>query len=118
MIKVIVAGSREFDNYILLKRKLDYYLQNHTSKQIIIISGGAKGADKLGEKYAKENNIRLRVVEADWDRLGKQAGYLRNVEMAEYATHCIVFWDGKSKGSKHMIDIAGKYKLRTVVINF
>jgi len=90
---------------------MDKILQNQTS--IEIVSGGAKGADQLGEQYAKENNYNLRIFPADWDKYGKKAGYIRNEEMAKYADACVCFWDGKSKGTKMMIELAKKYKLKT-----
>lgn len=64
-----------------------------------------KGADTLGERYAEEKNIEIVKMPADWDKFGKSAGYRRNESMAKIATHCICFWDGKSVGTKHMIDL-------------
>lgn len=106
MFKVIVAGSREFDDYPLLKKKLDFFLQNR--EEIEIISGCARGADRLGERYAKEKGLWLRKFPADWEKHGKKAGYLRNEQMAKYADVAVVFWDGKSYGTKHMIDLCEK----------
>lgn len=86
-----------------------------------IISGTANGADKLGERFAKEYNLKIKRFPANWDLYGKSAGYKRNEQMALYAKEdngiLIAFWNGKSKGTKHMIDIANKYELITVVIN-
>lgn len=110
-MKLIVAGSRGFSDYSLLKSKLDYYLKNVT-EQIEIVSGTAKGADTLGERYAKEKGYQIKQFPADWS-LGKKAGYLRNVEMAQYATHCICFWDGQSSGTKLMIELC---KLKGIVL--
>lgn len=112
--RIIVAGSRGFTNYELLEKKLDHLLKNRP--EVEIVSGGANGADKFGEIYAKKRNLALRVFPADWDKHGKSAGYKRNVEMAEYADAAVVFWDGQSKGSKHMIDIAESKELPTRVI--
>ena len=71
-----------------------------------IISGGAKGADWLGEQFAKNHNIPLFVFKANWDKYGKMAGPIRNREMAKYATHLIVFIANDSKGSKDMYNVA------------
>lgn len=79
------------------------------------MSGRAKGVDTLGEQYAKENNLLIAKFPADWDTYGKKAGYLRNVQMAEYAEACICIWDGVSPGTKHMIDIAKKKNLRLFI---
>lgn len=106
-MKLIIAGSRTIKNYNLIKSTIDSL--NLDIKEII--SGTANGIDKLGERYAEENNIDLIKFPADWNKFGKRAGYLRNVEMAKYGNSCIVFWDGISSGSKHMIKIARDYKL-------
>lgn len=118
-IRVIIAGGRDFRDYRYLKQECDFMLSKliNTNK-IEIVSGGANGADKLGEYYAKENEFKLTVMKADWDKHGRSAGYIRNAEMAEYATHVLVFWDGKSRGSKHMIDIANERKLKCRVVEY
>lgn len=117
MTKVIVAGTRTFDDYNLLRDKLDKLLVL-LNGNIEIVSGGAKGADTLGEKYAKMKGYRLTRKEADWETNGKSAGYIRNEEMAKYADKCVVFWDGESKGTKHMIDLAKKNGLEVRVIRY
>lgn len=111
MFKVIVAGSREFDDYQFLKKKLDFLLMN-VKEEIEIVSGTARGADMLGERYANENNYNIISFKPNWNEFGKRAGYLRNEDMAKYANACVVFWMNKSKGSKHMIDIAKKYNIK------
>lgn len=104
--RVVVAGGRTFDNYNTLCHYLDYMLSNKIAEgyNIIIVSGAARGADKLGERYAKANNYKIEQYIPDWNK-GKGAGYARNCEMAAVADACIVFWNGISRGSKHMIDI-------------
>ena len=111
MFKLIIAGSREFDNYPLLKEKVDFLLKNVT-EDIEIVSGTARGADTLGEKYARENNFQVKLFPADWNKHGKSAGFIRNEEMAKYAYACVVFWMNNSKGTKHMIDLSQKYNLK------
>ena len=115
-MKVIIAGSRNFKNYNLLKLKCDKALSNQTD--IEIVSGTAHGADKLGEEYAKEKGYALKQFPADWNAKGKSAGYIRNREMAQYADALICFWDSKSKGAKMMIDLANEYKLKVKVYIF
>lgn len=85
---------------------------------IQIVSGGARGADKLGELYAHTNLHSLKVFPADWEKFGKSAGYIRNEEMAKYADCLVAFWDGKSRGTKHMIDLAHKHGLQVRVVSF
>ena len=117
MFKVIVAGTRDFNNYHLLKTKLDKILSNITD-DIVIVSGKARGADTLGEKYAKEKGYQIAEFPADWEKFGRSAGYKRNVQMAEYADACVCFWDGRSPGTKHMINIANQYKLQIRVVKY
>lgn len=117
-MKLIVAGSRKFNDHFLLKCKIEWFLRylETTTEGTIIISGTARGADQLGEKYAKENNMEVIRMPADWNKLGKRAGYVRNQEMAKKADACIVFWDEESRGSKHMIDIAQKEKIPLCIV--
>lgn len=117
-MKIIIAGSRDFDDYELLKEFCDSLCENYLKNEIEIVSGRARGADRLGERYAKENNYSIKYFPANWDKYGKSAGYRRNAEMAEYAYALIAFWDGKSKGTKHMIDLANKNKLNVSLICF
>ena len=114
--KVVVAGGRTFEDYALLEAKLDKLLVERNN--LMIISGAANGADKLGEQYAGHREYELLRMPANWALHGNSAGYRRNVEMAERADAVVVFWDGKSRGSKHMIDIAKHNNIPTRVINY
>ena len=106
-MKIIIAGSRGFSDFDLLKRYIDSFIFSTHDPDIAslhaIVSGTAPGADRLGEKYAKQRGFLCHKRPADWDKYGKSAGLIRNAHMANYADIAIVFWDGKSKGSKHMI---------------
>lgn len=115
-MKVIVAGSRTFTNYNLVKETLDALSEIYDD--IEIVSGTARGADKFGEQWAKENNKLIHEFKPDWDRLGKSAGYKRNEDMAKFADASICFWDGVSKGTKHMIDLSRKYKLKLKIVKY
>lgn len=106
MKKVVVAGSRNFNDY---KKLCDVLDDLNLTPEDEIVSGTARGADKLGEKYAEEHSIKIKRFPADWDKYGKRAGYLRNEEMAKYCTEGVIFWDGESKGTKHMINLLSKY---------
>lgn len=109
-LNVIIAGSREFNNYDLLKAVCDKVLENRVKDgwNITIISGNAKGADSLGEKYAKEKGYSLKIFPADWKKYGNRAGFLRNNKMAEVGNALIAFFaDGaESKGTENMVKIA------------
>jgi len=114
MFKVIIAGGRDFNDYELLKKKCDYFLQN--KEDIIIISGNARGADSLGEQYARERNLKIDSHPADWDKFGKSAGYRRNKEMVDVADAAICFWDGKSKGTNHTINLCKEKNIPCKVV--
>lgn len=103
-MKIIIAGGRDFDDYQTLCRVCDHMLQNQ--KIIEIVSGTARGADSLGERYAKEHGYPIKKFPAEWSIYQKAAGYIRNKKMAEYSDALIAFWDGRSKGTGHMIDLA------------
>lgn len=119
VFRVIVAGSREFNNYKLLQDKLDNLLVHKVkTHKIVIVSGGARGADQLGERYATQQNYCCDEYPADWQQYGKSAGYKRNVQMAENADALVAFWDGQSRGTQHMISIAKEHKLIVRIIKF
>ena len=117
MFRVIIAGGRKFNNYSLLKEKCDNILSN-VNDRIAIVCGCAYGADLLGEKYAKEKDYIVHYYPANWKLYGKGAGMIRNKEMAENAEALIVFWDGESKGTKNMIEIAKNKNLKVRIINY
>ena len=117
-LKVIVAGTRSFKDYALLKEKLNLYLSNYDPGSLEIVSGKATGADALGEQYAEENGIEVKEFPADWKTHGKRAGYLRNKEMSEYADCLVAFWNGKSKGARMMIELARKQGLKVKVVKY
>jgi len=108
--RVVIAGCRDFTDYKQAKEYIDFCISNIRQEyRIIIVSGGARGADTLGEKYAKQNGFEIERYLADWDTYGKSAGARRNKKMAEVCDYVICFWDGKSKGTKIMIDYAKQY---------
>lgn len=116
MYKVIVAGSRGFKDFPLMVKELDKFLEGREPTEVKVVSGTASGGDKYGERYAKKRGIGVERYPADWDKHGKSAGYIRNGDMANLSQACVVFWDGKSKGTKHMIDLAKKNKLDLHVV--
>ena len=107
--RVVIAGCRDYENYEQAKEFIDICLSNvRKENEIIIVSGGARGADAIGERYAKENGFAVEKYPADWEKYGKSAGPIRNKQMAEIADYVICFWNEKSKGTKSMIDFAKK----------
>lgn len=101
-MRVAVVGSRTFGDYKLMCEVLD----NMNISEIV--SGGARGADKLAERYASERGLSTRVFKANWKKHGIRAGYIRNHDIINNCDVVVAFWDGKSKGTKHSIDLADK----------
>lgn len=114
MYKIIIAGTRTFNDYNLLESKLDFYLSKKSD--IEIVSGTCYGTDLLGEQYAIKHNLPVKRFLANWNKYGRSAGPIRNAQMADYADACIVFWDGKSKGTKSMINLAKQKGLATRIV--
>lgn len=115
---IIIAGGRDFTNLALLKASLLAVCKQHSITSLEIVCGGANGADNAGRMVGIAAKIPVKMMWADWATYGKSAGYRRNVEMGEYADRAIIFWDGKSKGSKHMIDIMEKLDKPYTVIPY
>jgi hypothetical protein len=99
-INLGVVGSRGFNDYDFMCDILQWYEVKS------ITSGGAPGADRLAARYAIEHQIPLKEFLAEWDKLGKRAGYVRNEKIVDAVDEIVAFWDTKSKGTKHTIDIA------------
>lgn len=109
-MKLAVIGSRDFNDYNLLKSELDKIFIT------MIISGGAAGADDFSQRYAKENGLPILIFYPNWNKEGKSAGYKRNVKIIKACDEVIAFWDGKSKGTQHGINLAKDKKVK--IINF
>lgn len=114
-MKVIVAGGRDFTDYSLLCERLDFYFKNIKP---VIVCGEAKGADSLGRKYAEEKGFNILSYPADWNKYGKSAGFRRNEEMSKVADALVVFWDGNSKGTKHMLDTMQKLNKPVRIVRY
>lgn len=116
-MKLAVIGSRGFNDYALLSAILtEYYLECGTD--LVIISGGARGADSLAERWADEHDLKKSIYLADWDTHGKSAGHVRNRVMAKECDEAVAFWDGVSKGSKGMIATVKKLNKTIVVVGY
>jgi len=110
-MRTIIAGSRNIIDYSILIKAVNSLSWNITS----VVSGTARGVDHLGELYAEKKGIGLELYPADWDKYGKSAGYKRNELMADNAEALLAIWDGQSKGTKHMIDIAKRKGLEVCI---
>lgn len=116
MIQIGVVGSRGFDNFDLLTSILNFLIEDYEST--IIVSGGAKGADSMAEIYASEMKLSTLIYEADWERFGKRAGFIRNKLIVDNSDFIVAFWDGKSKGTKHTIDLATNAGKEVIIIRY
>lgn len=116
MLKVIVAGGRKFDDYEKVKERLKFYLLRYDPSEIEIVSGGATGADALGERYAKEFGCQIKRFPAEWKKYGAAAGPMRNNQMAQYADSLIAF-DTGGRGTANMIQQAKSKGLPVRVVN-
>ena len=114
-MKVIIAGTRTLTNWKFFVDLLDTVDRSQWTE---VVSGGAYGADEFGERYAAIHNIPVRVFPADWKKYGNAAGPIRNKQMAEYADALVAVWDGKSRGTKNMIDTAISMGLDVKVLNY
>ena len=101
---LLIAGGRDFSNYDLLARRCAAYIaENCGVQEPVVISGRASGADSLGEQFAKEYSLECKYYPAQWKTYGRAAGPIRNKQMAEVADGAVVFWDGRSRGTRSMI---------------
>lgn len=106
-MRTIIAGSRTIRNYETVERAIKLSGFEITS----VLSGCANGPDTLGERWAKENDVHVEYYPANWNKDGGYAGLIRNRQMADNADAVIAVWDGKSTGTKDMIDVARRKKL-------
>lgn len=120
--RIVVCGGSKFDDYPLLESSLNKIFKEYSNDTIEIISGHAKGADSLGEKYADEHNLKCTVFEADWKQYGRAAGPIRNSKMLEYAKQenpmVVAFWDGESRGTKDTLTKAQIFGIFSKVVKY
>ena len=113
-LKTIIAGSRDIGSQIA-RKYISQAVKDSGFNITEVVSGGARGIDHMGEMYAYGNSLDLKVFPANWNEHGKAAGPIRNQEMAKYADALIAIWDGKSRGTKNMINNAKKAGLEVFV---
>jgi hypothetical protein len=100
-MKVVIFGSQTIEDI----QEIENALEHSSVKDSIteIVGGGARGVDTLAQLYAESHDIPFKLFPADWKLYGRKAGPLRNIEMSEYAEFGVAIWDGKSRGTAHMI---------------
>lgn len=116
-MKVIIAGGRDATMRDTLEgirqARLKGFFEGAIPNEVVC--GEARGADTHGRNWAEELGIEVKSFPANWDKHGRRAGPLRNIEMGDYADALIAIWDGESKGTKHMIDYATKVGIKVYV---
>lgn len=112
-----IVGGRTFNDYDLLKKTLDAFIENKSSLTAIV-SGGASGADTLAEKYANELEVDMIVYRPDYKKIGRLAALARNTQIIEHSDVVFAFWDGKSRGTMDSINKAKKMKKQLFIINY
>lgn len=127
-IRIIIAGGRDYQDYQTLKTNVDNVIVSLKEKyknqfnRICIVCGDARGADTLGDRYGQQNGLHVYHFPANWKLFGKQAGPVRNAQMARFSREndnigvLIAFWDGASRGTKSMIELAKEKKLNEVFV--
>ena len=113
-MRTIIAGSRTITAEISVMHAIARAALAGIEPSVVI-SGGAAGVDTIGEKWARRSGKPIERFLADWKMFGGQAGHVRNVQMANRAEALIAVWDGKSAGTRDMIEIAKRKKLKVFV---
>ena len=102
---IAIIGDGDFNDYALLKTKLDEIRQVYPTIDRAV-SGGARGTDQLGEQYARAHGMWMQIFRPDWARYGRGAALLRNTDIINAADIIVAFWDGKSRGTQDSIQKA------------
>lgn len=117
-VRLIIAGGRDYTDSDAACEKINRIVQALPRSKMSEVCGMARGADEVGREWATRSRISIEVFPALWERYGKRAGFIRNAVMANHGTHLIAFWDGKSRGTQSMIDLAKGYGLRVCVSSY
>jgi len=115
-MRLAIVGSRRFNNYDSFEKTIfkNYKIENITE----IISGGAEGADTLAEAFAIKYSIPMSIFTPEWDLYGEYAVYMRNILIIDSADEVLAFWDGLSKGTKHLIELANVATKKLIIVKF
>jgi len=118
-MKLAIIGGRDFDDYDLLRDTIcAHFYPFSIGESFGIISGGAKGADKLGEMFADLYSKPKKIFPAEWNKYGKSAGFIRNQHIVDACDMVLAFWDGKSKGTQDTINKAKLAKKPTFIVYY
>lgn len=112
-MKIAIIGSRSFNDSAMMKEFIAESID--VSKVSLVVSGGALGADTLGERFAEEHNIEKLIYKPDWKKHGRAAGFIRNEQIIKAADVVFAFWDGRSKGTADSISKSYKYNKKVFI---
>lgn len=131
-MKIVICGGRKFDDFKLFKLELDEILEGKSG--VVLISGGADGADNMAKNYARRYGYEFQEVLADWENVtvpgaivktkkdgtqyNKRAGIDRNLKLLAMADMIVAFWDGRSKGTGHMVQESKRRNIPLVVVDY
>ena len=124
-LHILICGGRHFNDYELLKSTVSSYISAHgfEPQNIEIISGHCPGADMLGEQFAQEHNIKVKLFPAQWKQFGKAAGLIRNKQMVDYLNSLehkavIAFISPNSQGTRYTITLAKRMAIDVWVTEY
>lgn len=117
-LSLAVVGSRSFEDYVLLGKWINFATQEALLTTVEIVSGGARGADRLAKRWAEDNGVTYMEYPAEWDHYGKRAGMVRNRLIVERADTILAFWDGKSPGTMNVINMTIRVKKPVIIVPF
>lgn len=118
MFKLFISGSRSLTDYSIVQSAMKPYERRAFDEELVILHGGARGADALASKWAVAHNVKQEIYLPEWERLGKSAGIIRNNHMALNCDALIAFWDTQSRGTLHSIQRVGKLKKPVKIVTF
>lgn len=103
-MRVAIVGSRDYPAPEAVRR----FVADLAAKypEAIVVSGAARGVDSIAASAARAHSLEVIEFPADWAGRGKRAGFERNVKIIEAADRVVAFWDGKSRGTRHSVDLA------------
>ena len=118
-MRLIIAGGRDFTDLVFLRQSMSFFVDIYDDDPVTeVVCGMARGADLAGRLWARQQNIAVKEFPANWDKYGRSAGSIRNGVMGDYADQAVIFWDGKSRGTKHMVDYMGAVKKPVFIFNY
>ena len=110
-LRVGVVGSRDWEDKLFIFSVLRDFLRTRQDKDIVLVSGGAKGVDTYAEEFAQLYNYPIEIFRADWKRYGRSAGFIRNELIAKNSDIIFAFRKNNSSGTTHTITLARKFNI-------